>query len=77
MAATFSVGRIMGSLLLLRQLEEYSRDGVFNMLNFTQDLTQKKEKFGILGNIVMSMLQGIPEQRVLIHEINALLSPYA
>ena len=35
-----------------------------------------RERHGILGNIVAGLLQGIPDQRILIHEISAMLSPY-
>ena len=67
----------MASLLLMKELSSYQNEGTFNMLSFTNDLMQSKQKFGVLGNLVAGMLQGIPDQRIMLHEINALLMPYA
>lgn len=65
--ATFSVGRIMASLLLFKELKQFDRNGAFDRLLFDTEWSAVQPKFGILGRVVMGMLQGIPEQRILLH----------
>lgn len=65
--ATFSVGRIMASLLLFKELKQFDRNGAFDRLLFDAEWSTVQPKFGILGRVVMGMLQGIPEQRILLH----------
>ena len=67
----------MASLMLCKELSSFEKDGRFDMLTFSQVFREIKGSFGILGNIVDGMLQGMPDQRILLHEISAFLEPYS
>ena len=49
---------------------------MFDDLGFRSELCKHKERLGVLYNLVLGMLQGLPEQRILLHEISALIFPY-
>lgn len=66
----------MASLVLMRELKEFDRDGAFDRLAFDKEWSEVRAKFGILGRVVTGMLQGLREQRILLFEISALLFQY-
>jgi hypothetical protein len=50
----------MASLMLLKELDSYDKKGEFDIVTFGKEFARVRGDYGVLGNIVVGMLQGIP-----------------